>query len=174
MGITRLPYLPPEKSICRSRSNSYNWTWSNRLVPNRKTVSQGYILSPCLFNLYTEYIMRNAGLDEAQAGIKIAGRNINNLRHADDTTLMEESEEELKKLFLGPGPWCLRIKTILHFHSNLCVSSFSLSFFLCFSSFVTLSHRLVRNFNTMLNRSGENSYPCFVPDVTEKHPAFYY
>ena len=54
----------------------------------RKRVSQGFILSPCLFNLYAEYIMRNAGLEEAQAGIKIAGRNINNLRHADDTTLM--------------------------------------------------------------------------------------
>ena len=55
-------------------------------------------MSPCLFNLYAEYIMRNAGLDEAQAGIKIAGRNINNLRYADDTTLMAESEEELKSL----------------------------------------------------------------------------
>ena len=54
------------------------------------------MLSPCLFNLYAEYIIRNAGLDEAQAGIKIAGRNINNLRYADDTTLMAESEEELK------------------------------------------------------------------------------
>ena len=59
-----------------------------------KGVCQGCILSPCLFNLYTEYIMRNAGLDEAQAGIKIAGRNINNLRYADDTTLMTESEED--------------------------------------------------------------------------------
>ena len=58
-----------------------------------KGVLQGYILSPCLFNLYAEYIMRNAGLEEAQAGIKIAGRNINNLRDADDTTLMAESEE---------------------------------------------------------------------------------
>ena len=58
-----------------------------------KGVCQGSILSPCLFNLYTEYIMWNAGLDEAQAGIKIAGRNINNLRYADDTTLMAESEE---------------------------------------------------------------------------------
>ena len=56
-------------------------------------VHQGCILSPCLFNLYSEYIMRNAGLDEAQAGIKIAGRNFNNLRYADDTTLMAESEE---------------------------------------------------------------------------------
>ena len=58
------------------------------------------MLSPCLFNLYAEYIMRNAGLDEAQAGIKIAGRNINNLRYADDTTLMVESEEELKSLLM--------------------------------------------------------------------------
>ena len=60
-----------------------------------KVIRQGCILSPCLFNLYAEYIMRNAGLEEAQAGIKIAGRNINNLRDADDTTLMAESEEEL-------------------------------------------------------------------------------
>ena len=63
-----------------------------------KRVHQGCILSPCLFNLFAEYIMRNAGLEEAQAGIKIAGRNINNLRYADDTTLMTESEEELKSL----------------------------------------------------------------------------
>ena len=60
-----------------------------------KGICQGCILSPCLFNLYAEYIMRNAGLEEAQAGIKIAGRNINNLRSAGDTTLMAESEEEL-------------------------------------------------------------------------------
>ena len=62
-----------------------NWTWNNRLVPNRKR---------SMSNLYAEYIMRNAGLEEAQAGIKIAGRNINNLRYADNTTLMAESEEE--------------------------------------------------------------------------------
>ena len=62
-----------------------------------KRVRQGCILSPCLFNLYAKYIMRNAGLEETQAGIKIAGRNINHLRYADDTTLMAESEEELKK-----------------------------------------------------------------------------
>ena len=65
-----------------------------------KEVCQGCILSPCLFNLYTEYIIRNAGLEEVQAGIKIARRNINNLRYADDTTLMAESEEELKRLLM--------------------------------------------------------------------------
>ena len=65
-----------------------------------KGVHQGCILSPCLFNLYAEYIMRNTGLDEAQTGIKIAGRNINNIRYTDDTTLMEESREELKSLLL--------------------------------------------------------------------------
>ena len=65
-----------------------------------KGVCQGCILSPCLFNLYAEYIMRNAGLEEAQARIKIAGRNINKLRYADDTTLMAESEEELKSLLM--------------------------------------------------------------------------
>ena len=65
-----------------------------------KGVCQGYILSPCLFNFYAEYIMRNAGLEEAQAGIKIAGRNINHLRNSDDTTLMAESEEELKSLLM--------------------------------------------------------------------------
>ena len=64
--------------------------------PGSKEVHQGCILSPCLFNLYAAYVMRNAGLDEAQAGIKIAGRNINYLRYADDTTLMAESKEELK------------------------------------------------------------------------------
>ena len=65
-----------------------------------KGVHQGYILLPCLFNLYAEYIMRNAGLEEAQAGIKIARRNINNLRYTDDTTLMAESEKELKSLLM--------------------------------------------------------------------------
>ena len=65
-----------------------------------KGVCQGCIFSPCLFNLYAEYIMRNAGLDEAPAGIKIAGRNINNLRYADDTTLMAESKEEVKSLLM--------------------------------------------------------------------------
>ena len=65
-----------------------------------KGVHQGWILSPCLFNFYAEYIMRNTGLDESQAGIKNAGRNINNVRYADDTTLMAESEEELNSLLV--------------------------------------------------------------------------
>ena len=65
-----------------------------------KGVCQSCILSPCLFNLYAEYIRRNAGLEEAQAGIKISGRNINNLRYADDTTLMAESKEELKSFLM--------------------------------------------------------------------------
>ena len=65
-----------------------------------KGVYQGCIFSPCLFNLYTEYIMQSAGLDEAQAGIKVVGRNINNLKCADDTTLMEEREEELKSFLM--------------------------------------------------------------------------
>ena len=66
----------------------------------RKGVHQGCILSPCLFNFYAEYIMRNAGLEKEQVGIKIAGRNINNLRYADDTTLITESEEEVKSLLM--------------------------------------------------------------------------
>ena len=75
--------------------------WSlQQVVLGKLRGPKGCILSPCLFNLYAEYIMRNAGLEEAQAGIKIAGRNINNLRYADDTTLMAESEEELKSLLM--------------------------------------------------------------------------
>ena len=78
-----------------------------------KGVHQGYILSPCLFNLYAEYIMQNSRLEEAQAGIKIAERNISNLRYADDTTLMAESEEELKSLLMkvkeGSGKVGLKI-----------------------------------------------------------------
>ena len=73
----------------------------HRLVSDwERSISQGCILSPCLFNFYAEHIMQNAGLDEAQAGIKIARRNINNLRYSDDTTLMAESEEELKSLLM--------------------------------------------------------------------------
>ena len=71
-----------------------DWTWNNRLVPNRKRSTSRLRIAPCLFNIYAEYIMRNVGLEEAQAGIKIAGRNINNLRYADNIILMAESEEE--------------------------------------------------------------------------------
>ena len=76
------------------------------MVPIRKGLRQGCILSPCLFNLCAEYIMRNAGLDEAQAAIKIARRNINNLRYADDTTLMAESKEELESLLMKVKEEC--------------------------------------------------------------------
>ena len=93
-GNTRPPNLPLQKSVCKSVRTGHGTTHWFQIG---KGVSQGCILSPCLFNFYAEYIMRNTGLEEAQAGIKIAGRNINNLRYADDTTLMAESEEELKK-----------------------------------------------------------------------------
>ena len=82
-----------QEATVRTRHGTTDWFQIG------KGVRQGCILSPSLFNFYAEYIMRNAGLDEAQAGIKIAGKNINNLRYADDTTLMAESEEELKSLF---------------------------------------------------------------------------
>ena len=91
-GNIRPPDLPPEESVCRTRSNRTGHGTTD-CFQIRKEVHQGCILSPCLFNLYSEYIMRNAGLEEAQAGIKIARRNINNLRYADDTTLIAESEE---------------------------------------------------------------------------------
>ena len=81
-------YLPLEKSVCRSRSIHGTMDW----FQFGKGVRQGCILSPCLFNLYAEYILWNAGLDEAQAGIKILGRNINNLRYADDTTLWQKEK----------------------------------------------------------------------------------
>ena len=97
-GNTRPPELPLEnagqEATVRTGHGTTDWFQIG------KGVRQGCIFSPCLFNLYAEYIMRNTGLDEAQAGIKIAGRNINNLRYADDTTLMAESEEELKSLLM--------------------------------------------------------------------------
>ena len=91
--LLRNLYADQEATV-RTRHETTNW------FQIRKRVRQGCILSPCLFNLYAEYIMRNARLDEAQARIKIAGRNINNLRYADDTTLMAESEGELKSLLM--------------------------------------------------------------------------
>ena len=94
------PYLPPEKPVCRSRSNSKTRHGTMNWFKIGKGLCQGCILSPCLFNFYAEYIMRNTGLEEAQARIKIVRRNINNLRYADDTTLMAESEEELKSFLM--------------------------------------------------------------------------
>ena len=83
-----------QKAAVRTGHGTTDWFQTG------KGVHQGCILSPCLFNFYAEYIMRNAGLEETQAGIKIARRNINNLRYADDTTLTAESEEELKSLLV--------------------------------------------------------------------------
>ena len=99
-GNTRPPDLPPEKSYVDQEARVTTVYETKDWFQIRKGVCQGCILSPCLFNLYAEYIMRNGGLDETQAGIKIAGRNNNNLRYADDTTLMAESEEELKSLLI--------------------------------------------------------------------------
>ena len=84
-GNTRPPHLSPEESVYLSRSNSQYWTWNSRLVPNWERSSSRLYIVTLLFNLYAEYIMRNAGLEETRAGIKIAGRNINNLRYTDDT-----------------------------------------------------------------------------------------
>ena len=83
-----------QEATVRTRYGTTDW------LKTGKGVCQGCILSPCLLNLSAEYIMRNAGLNEAQAGIKTAGRNINNLRYADDTTLMAESKEELKSFLM--------------------------------------------------------------------------
>ena len=99
-GNTRPPDLPLEKPICRSGSTVRTGHGTTDWFQIGKGVCQGCILSPCLFNLYAEYVIRNAGLEEAQAGIKIARRNINNLRYANDTTLMAESEEELMSLLM--------------------------------------------------------------------------
>ena len=92
-----------------------------------KGVCQGCILAPCLFNIYAEYIMRNAGLDEAQAGMKIAGRNINNLRYADDTTLMAESEEELKSLLMKVKEETEKIGLKLNIHKTKIMASAPIS-----------------------------------------------
>ena len=88
-----------------------------------KGVCQGCILSPCLFNLYAEYIMRNTGLEEAQAGIKIAGGNISDLRDADDTTLMAESEEELKSLLMKVKEESEKVGLKLNIHKTKIMAS---------------------------------------------------
>ena len=99
-GNTRPPDLPLEKPVAGQEATVRTGRGTTDYFQIGKGVCQGCVLSPCLFNLYAEYIVRNAGLEEAQAGIKIARRNINNLKYADDTTLMAESEEELKSLLM--------------------------------------------------------------------------
>ena len=99
-GKTRPPNLPLEKSVSGQEATVRTGHGRTDWFQIGKGVRQGCILSPCLFNLHAEYIMRNVRLDEAQARIKIARRNINNLRYADDTILMAESEEELKSPLL--------------------------------------------------------------------------
>ena len=103
-GITRPPDLPPENLYAGQEATGRTGHGTTDSFQIRKGIRQGCILSPCLFNLYAEYIMQNVGLDEAQAGIKIAGRNINNLMYADDTTLMAESNEELKSPLMKVKP----------------------------------------------------------------------
>ena len=98
-GNTRPPDLPIEKPVCRSGRNRTGHGTTDWFQIGKEG-HEGCILSPCLFNFYAEYIMRNAGLEEAQAGIKIAWRNVSNLIYADDTTLMAESRKELKSLLM--------------------------------------------------------------------------
>ena len=99
-GNTRPPDRPLEKLYAGQEATVRSGHGTTDWLQIGKGVHQGCVLSPCLFILYAEYIMRSTGLEEAQAGIKIAGRNINHLRHTDDTTLMAESEEELKSLLM--------------------------------------------------------------------------
>ena len=107
----------------RERKRDRQTSGGEKRVKYGKGVCQGCILSPCLFNLHTEYIMRNAGRDEAQAGIKIARRNINNLRYADDTTLMAESEEELKSLLMKVKEESEKIGLKLNLQKNKTMAS---------------------------------------------------
>ena len=116
-GNTRPPDLPLEEPVCRSGSNrtahgTRDWFQIG------KRVCQGCIFSPCLFNLYVEYIMLNAGFNKAQAGIKFSGRNINNLRYADDTTFMAESKEELKGLLMKVKEENEKVSLILNSHNT--------------------------------------------------------
>ena len=118
-GNTRQPYLPlaGQEAAVRTGHGTTDWFQIGT------GVRQGCILSPCLFNLYAEYIMRNTGLDEAQAGIKISGRNINNLRYADDTTLMAESEEELKSLLMKVKEESEKVVLKLNIHKTKVMAS---------------------------------------------------
>ena len=99
-GNTRSHYLSPEKPGCRKEATFRTGHGKMDWFQVGKGVHEGCILSPCLFNFYTQCIMRNSGLDEAHAGSKVARRNINNLKYADDTTLMAEIKEELKSLLM--------------------------------------------------------------------------
>ena len=108
-GNARPPDLPLEKPLWGHEATVRTGHGKTDWFQIGKGVHQGCILSPCLFNLYAEYIMRNTGLEEAQVGIKIAGRNISNLRYADDTTLMAEIKEELKPFWLK---WKKRVKKL--------------------------------------------------------------
>ena len=120
-GNTRPFDLPPEKSVCRSGSNRTGQETTDWFQIG-KGVRQGCILSPCLFNLYAVYIMRNAGLDEAQAEIKIDGRNISNLRYADDTSLMAE-REELKRLLMKMKEECEKVGLNLNIQKTKIMAS---------------------------------------------------
>ena len=109
--------FPGQEATVRTGYGTTDW------FQIRKGVHQGCILSPCLLNLYAEYIMRNAGLEEAQAGIKITGRNINNLRYADDTILMAESEEELKNLLMKVKEESEKVGLKLHIQKTKIMAS---------------------------------------------------
>ena len=106
-----------QEATVRNRHGTTDWFQIG------KRICQGCILSPCLFNLYAEYIVRNTGLDEAQAGIKIARRNINNLRYTDDTTLMAEREEELKSLLMKVKEESVKATLKLNFQKTKIIAS---------------------------------------------------
>ena len=120
---TRPPDLPLEKPVCRSEATVRTGRGTTDWIQVGKGVRQGCILSPCLFNLCAEYIMRNTGLEETQDGIKIAGRNINNLRYADDTTLTAEREEELKSLLMKVKEESEKVSLKLNFQKTKIMAS---------------------------------------------------
>ena len=122
-GNTRPPDLPLEKPVSGQEATFRTGHGTTDWFQIGNGVRQGCILSPCLFNLCPEYIMRNAGLDEAQAGIKIAGRNINNLRYADDTTPMAESEEKLKSLLMKVKEESEKVGLILNIQKTKIMAS---------------------------------------------------
>ena len=122
-GNTRPPDLPPETLYAGQEATVRTGQGTTDWFQIRKGIRQGCLLSPCLFNLYAEYIMQNVGLDEAQAGIKIAGRNINNLMYADDTTLLAKSEEELKSLLMKVKEESEKIGLKLHIQKTKIMAS---------------------------------------------------